>query len=260
MKSPLSIAIGAALGAGEIIRDAIGSHFAVKEKEGLNNFVTEIDHRSEEFIIHELTKAFPGDGILCEEGGAVRGNDESHRRWHVDPLDGTVNFVHGIPLCCVSIGLEVGGVVECGVIYHPHQEELFTAERGKGARLNGKPLSVTATTDVSRGCFVTGFPYNIRENPDHVIERFVAMIHTGSPIRRLGSAAIDLAWVAAGRFDGFWEGNLNSWDVAAGSLLVSEAGGALTTYSGEPYSIYSKNIVASNGKVHEAMRKVITAV
>jgi len=178
-------------------------------------------------------------------------------RWIIDPLDGTVNFAHGFPLFCVSIAFEAEGVVEFGVVYDPLREELFEASRGGGASLNGRPITVSGVDRLEAALLVTGFPYDIRERLPETLARLGRLLAQAQGVRRAGSAALDLAYVAAGRLDGFWEENLKPWDTAAGVLLVAEAGGIISTFSGAPYTLDSDNIVASNGRIHEAMLTVL---
>ncbi|HLF13475.1 MAG TPA: inositol monophosphatase family protein [Bacteroidota bacterium] len=248
--SRLALAIDAAREAGSYLAANLGKVRTITDKDGLGkNVVTEIDRNSEEMILGAIRKNFPGDEILAEEGG--KGADPgSGYRWIVDPLDGTTNYTHGFPVFCVSIGIEHEGKVVAGVIYDPNLAELFTAGLGNGARMNGSPIRVSAIDAMSRSLLVTGFPYNIDENPDKTIERFIGALMKAQAVRRMGSAAIDLAYVACGRYEGFWEVGLHPWDVAAGALLVTEAGGMVTDFSGRPCSIYAKDIAASNSVVH----------
>ena len=209
-----------------------------------NNLVTEVDNLSEDKIISIIKKHCPTHSIISEESGEDK--QDSEYQWIIDPIDGTVNFAHGIPICCVSIGLKKGDDLIYGSVYNPMMNELFFAEKGKGATLNGVPIHVSKKSDFSKACLVTGFPYkwpDTREHPIKVFERFVM---EGLPVRRLGSAAIDLCWVACGRFDGFWEYNLSSWDVAAGYLIVEEAGGRITNFDGDKYSVFDKQTLATN--------------
>jgi myo-inositol-1(or 4)-monophosphatase len=252
----ITIAIEAAKLAGRILKQHAGKALNIQQKSGQEkNLVTEIDKKSEEIIIDTIKKHYPSHDILAEESG-TKGTSSDYR-WIIDPLDGTTNFTHGLPVFCVSIGLERKGELIAGVIYDPNLDELFTAEKGNGAFLNGKRLHVSGTTDLGRSLLVTGFPYNITENPNHAVEHFIHFLMKAQGVRRMGSAAIDLAYVAAGRFDGFWEVALHPWDMAAGVLLVEEAGGKLTNFSGEPLNIYQKEMVASNGFVHQAIVELL---
>ncbi len=251
--SRLTAAIDAAKGAGRFLLDNLGKVRSVTDKDaGGKNLVTEIDRASEEMIIAAVRSAFPGDEILAEESG--KGTPGSSGvRWVIDPLDGTTNYTHAFGVFCVSIGIERNGRVEAGVIYDPNLDELFVAESGRGATLNGKPIRVSSVATMGRGLLVTGFPYNISENPDHSIERFVSILKRAQAVRRMGSAAIDLAYVACGRYEAFWEVGLQPWDVAAGMLLVTEAGGTDTDFRGGECSIHGKAIAASNGIVHREL-------
>jgi myo-inositol-1(or 4)-monophosphatase len=242
-------AIDAALLGGKILKEGFGTSFKISSKEGKNNLVTEYDNKSEDAIINLIKSRFPAHRFWAEESGISR-PDDGEITWVIDPLDGTVNFAHNLPIFSVSIAAVKGKDILCGVIYHPILDELFVAVKGHGATLNGKPINPSATDDMSTSFLVTGFPYNVHENPGHCIDHFVGIIRSGIPIRRLGSAALDLAYVACGRFDGFWEINLHPWDVAAGVLLVREAGGLVTQYNGNDYWISDSNMLASNGKVH----------
>jgi myo-inositol-1(or 4)-monophosphatase len=250
-------AIAAAYKAGEILRNAYGTDFKISSKEGRNNLVTEFDKLSEKTIIEALTNEFPESSFLAEESGESGVKNKSGLFWVIDPLDGTVNFAHSIPIFSVSIAAMVDGELFCGIIYQPMLEEMFVAEKGKGAYLNGSKLSVSTNSDIQSAFLVTGFPYNVDSNPSDCLQAFIEVISQGVPVRRLGSAALDLAYTACGRFDGFWEVNLNPWDVAAGVLLVNEAGGKVTQYDGSEYSIYDKSILSTNGHIHEAMRSIL---
>jgi myo-inositol-1(or 4)-monophosphatase len=229
--------------------------FEIQSKSRLNDLVTEVDKKSETAIIDVIQDEYPNHFILSEEVGEM--STDSNVKWIIDPIDGTVNFAHGIPICCVSIGIEMDGKLLMGAVFNPFMNELFFAEKGKGAFLNNKPLKVSDNANVKKACLVTGFPYRwveVGKDPIKVFERFIRM---GLPVRRLGSAAIDLCWVAAGRFDGFWEYNLNPWDIAAGYLIIEEAGGTVTNFNGDSYSVYDKQTLATNGKIHKEMIQVI---
>jgi myo-inositol-1(or 4)-monophosphatase len=230
--------------------------FKISNKEGVNNLVTEADHASEKVIIETIKNYFPGHFILSEETGEIV--MDSDYKWIIDPIDGTVNFANGIPLCCVSIGVEKAGKMILGAVYNPLMNEMFFAQTGFGASLNDKKIAVSSKTDVIKSCLVTGFPYTYLDMPNGPLQVFERLIRKGVPVRRLGSAAIDLCWVAAGRFDGFYEHNLHAWDSAAGFLIVQEAGGKVTDFSGKDYSPYQPQIVATNGKIHDEMLKVIS--
>lgn len=241
--------------AGKIIQQYFQGSFNIENKEGINNLVTEVDKHSEKAIIDIIRKNYPGHSIISEEVGEML--QESDYQWIIDPIDGTVNFAHGIPICCVSIGLKHKDELLLGAVYNPMMNELFFAEKGKGAYLNDKPISVSSKTNFAKACLVTGFPYKWPNSSEHPIRVFERFILEGLPVRRLGSAAIDLCWVACGRFDGFWEYNLSSWDVAAGYLIVQEAGGRITNFDGAPYSVFDKETLATNGHIHEDMLRLI---
>jgi myo-inositol-1(or 4)-monophosphatase len=247
----LQCAVQAALKSGKILKEGFGTHFKISNKEGRNNLVTEYDHLSEKTIIEHINQNYPDHTFLAEESGETGLDKPGVVRWIVDPLDGTVNFAHSLPIFSISIAAELDGEILCGVVYHPMLDELFTAAKGKGAFLNGNPIQVSTTEYLYSSFLVTGFPYNVDKNPSNCVDTFVSIIKSGIPVRRLGSAALDLAYVAAGRFDGFWEINLNPWDVAAGILLVREAGGLVTQYNKAPYNLMDKSILATNGRVHD---------
>lgn len=215
------------------------------------NLVTEADKMSENLIIDAIRQNFPDHGILSEESPAIL--DGSSYRWIIDPLDGTTNYAHGYPVFCVSIALEKEGEIILGVIYDPTRQDTFVAERGKGAYLNGKRLAVSATPDLNRSLLATGFPYDIRQSKENNLNYFNVMAKEVQAIRRAGAAALDIAYVAAGRFDGFWELKLQPWDMAAGCLIVEEAGGEITDIMGSRWNMLSPNILVSNGRIHEPM-------
>jgi myo-inositol-1(or 4)-monophosphatase len=241
-------------GAGELKR-FFNQSFKVSTKEGINNLVTEADHASEKAIIEVIKKNFPDHYILSEEVGAIA--QDSNYKWIIDPIDGTVNFAHGIPLCCVSIAIEHNGEMILASVYNPNMNELYFAEKGKGATLNEKPIKVSEKNKVINACLVTGFPYTYLDAPNGPLQIFERFIRKGIPVRRLGSAAIDLCWVAAGRFDGFYEHKLEAWDSAAGYLIVEEAGGKVTDFKGEKFSPYQPHVLATNGIIHDEMVAVI---
>jgi myo-inositol-1(or 4)-monophosphatase len=198
---------------------------------------------------------------MGEEGGEGReGREGSRFRWIIDPIDGTTNFVHGLALFCVSIALEIDGQLCVGVVYDPMAEELFTAERGEGARLNGRRIHVTDTSDLGDALLCTGFPYSVREKPGHLIYGFAEFMRQSRAVRRLGSAALDLCYVAAGRCDAFYEESLQAWDIAAGALLVEEAGGRVSGVRGEPFNAHAGHVVASNGHLHGAVLSTLDTV
>ncbi len=239
----------AALKAGSILREGFGSTFKISNKSGINNLVTEYDYKAEKVVMDTIKSYFAEHHFLAEESGST-GKDDADFQWIIDPLDGTVNFAHAIPIFSISIAVRKGQEILCGVIYNPMLDELFVAKTGQGACLNGIPIRVSNTESISRSLLVTGFPYNVNENPHNCVDTFVNIVQSGIPIRRLGSAALDLAYVAAGRFDGFWESSLFPWDMAAGFLLVKEAGGTISQYDGNKFWIDSETILATNGIIH----------
>lgn len=256
----LYIAIEAAKEAGKFLKKNLGKVRNIDLKSGQDrNIVTDLDKKSEELIMEIIKKHYPNHDILAEESGSEFGKKSGYK-WIIDPLDGTTNFTHALPIFCVSIGLEKNGELIAGVIYDPNLDELYTAEKGRGAFLNGRRLRISQINSLKNSLLVTGFPYNITENPGHCIEHFVNFLLSAQAIRRMGSAALDLAYVAAGRYDGFWEVNLNPWDMAAGVLLVREAGGKITNFDGNEIDIYGKQIVASNGLIHDEMLEVLKKV
>lgn len=241
-------------GAREILR-FFNKPFTISNKEGVNNLVTEADHAAEKAIIEVIRSYYPDHQILGEESGAS--HSDSPYKWLVDPIDGTVNFAHGIPLNCVSIAVELEGVMIMAAVYNPHLNEFFFAEKGKGAFLNDQPIRVSDQPRVIHSCLVTGFPYTYINMPNGPLDVFDRFVKKGVPVRRLGSAAIDLCWVACGRFDGFWEHKLEAWDSAAGFLIVEEAGGRVTDHEGQPFSVYQHKLLATNGKIHDDMVEII---
>ncbi len=263
----------AALAAGAVMRQNYLKPHQVSMK-GAIDPVTETDYQAQEIVMIIISRAFPEHGFLAEEreegGGGGRSSpdernelggapgtweaDSPPHRWIIDPLDGTVNFAHGFPMFCVSIAFETEGRIVYGVIYDPLRDELFEAQTGKGARLNDQPIRVSRTEQLERALVTTGFPYDIRERLPETLARMGRMLNSTQGVRRAGSAALDLCYVACGRFEGFYEENLKPWDTAAGLVMVNEAGGRLTTFDGGPYHIYSPNILASNGLLHEKLR------
>ena len=229
--------------------------FTISNKEGINNLVTEADHAAEKAIISVIQKNFPDHFILSEETGEISSNSEF--KWIIDPIDGTVNFANGIPICCVSIGVEKEGKMILGAVYNPLMNEFFFAEKGNGATLNDKKIQVSSKDNLLTSCLVTGFPYSFLDIPNGPVIVFEKLLRKGIPVRRLGSAAIDLCWVAAGRFDGFYEHKLQAWDSAAGFLIVEEAGGKVTDFKGDYFSPYQPQIIATNGKIHDELMKYV---
>lgn len=253
----LNFAIQTARDAGRILADRLGRALQISNK-GDIDLVTESDLASEKLIIERIRSHYPRHAILAEESGEaiVAGETQSEWKWIIDPLDGTTNYLHGYPCFCVSIGVERAGRIELGVIYDPSRDELFAAERGQGATLNDRRIRVSAVEDLNRAMLCTGFPYDVRERP-HFARHFSNFTMEAQAVRRDGSAAIDLAYVACGRFDGFWEDGLNAWDVAAGVLLIEEAGGMVSDFRGTALDIYTPQVLVSNGLIHEAMMRVL---
>jgi myo-inositol-1(or 4)-monophosphatase len=252
----LDVAIEAAREAGMFLKSSVGRVKHVETKQGeVRNMVSEIDRGSEQIIINRIKRHFPSHAILAEESGAS--DTSAEYRWVIDPLDGTTNFLHEVPIFSVTIGVERKGEIVAGVVFDPNLDELFTAEKGSGAYLNGERMAVSQTPELIHSLLVTGFPYDIAKNPDYPADHFVNFLMEGQGIRRLGSAALDLSYVAAGRFDGFWEVELQPWDMAAGVLFVREAGGRVTDFSGAPSTIFKKNVLASNGTIHDAMLRIL---
>ena len=254
----MTVACEAAREAGRFLKYSVGKVRNVEVKQGESrNLVSEIDKGSEERIINIIRRHYPAHAILAEEGGGKGTSGEF--KWIIDPLDGTTNFLHGVPIFAVTIGIEHKGEIIAGVTYNPNTDELYTAEKGSGAYVNGKRLRVSESTELIQSLLVTGFPYDLASQPGKTVEHFIRFLMEAQGVRRLGSAALDLAYVAGGQLDGFWEGSLNPWDMAAGALLVAEAGGRVTGYNGAKLDLYNKSIVASNGKIHDAMIALIGA-
>jgi myo-inositol-1(or 4)-monophosphatase len=244
-----------ARGAGEILRVGYGQSHEIDFK-GAINPVTEIDKRSEEYLLAAIGKQFPGQRVIAEETGGLPGDGQ--QVWYVDPLDGTVNYTHHIPIFSVSLAYEHEGELELGVVYDPIRDECFSAQRGRGAWLNGKTIKVTSTEKLADSLFVTGFPYDTWENPHNNLDQFGRFMLRSQGVRRLGSAALDLCYVAAGRFDGYWEIRLQPYDVAAGGLIVQEAGGLVTKIdNGVDFIAAPQSIVAANPVLHARMLEVL---
>jgi myo-inositol-1(or 4)-monophosphatase len=243
--------------AGAIVRSGWGLIHA-PERKGRIDLVTEFDRRSEELLLSRIAQRFPGDAVLAEESGghATRGST-SGVRWVIDPLDGTTNFAHNYPFFAVSIGVEAEGELVAGAVFDPVRDEMFAAARGYGATLSGAPLRVSTITRLEDALLVTGFPYDVREHPERVMPAFEGFLTRAQGVRRDGSAALNLCYVAAGRFDGFWEPTLSAWDTSAGTVIVREAGGRVTDYSGAAFVPGKTSILATNGLVHDPMMKVL---
>lgn len=233
----------------QVLQQYFNGSFTVSSKSNINDLVTQADKESEDAIFKVIREEFPDHYLLSEEAGDLK--MDSNIKWIIDPIDGTVNFANGIPICCVSIGVEKDGKMILGAVYNPFINEFFFSERGFGSTLNDAKIKVSDKADLLRSCLVTGFPYSYLDTPNGPLQVFEKLIRNNIPVRRLGSAAIDICWVAAGRFDGFYEHNLNAWDSAAGFLILEEAGGKITDFAGNYYSPYQPNILATNGKIHD---------
>jgi myo-inositol-1(or 4)-monophosphatase len=254
-KKELSVAREAARRAGKILNRTLGQVNHVVKK-GDIDLVTEADLESEKAILDIIGRNFPQDSILSEEAG--KHDKVLSRTWIVDPLDGTTNFAHGFPFFAISIALEIEKEIVLGIVFNPYVDELFEAVKGMGAYLNNKPIKVSKAASLGESLLATGFPYNIHEEPKLVMDLLEKMVVKARGVRRPGSAAIDLCYVAAGIFDGFWEQGLKPWDTAAGTIIVKEAGGKVSTYEGTPYDPYKKTIVAANPSIHDAMTKLLS--
>jgi myo-inositol-1(or 4)-monophosphatase len=250
----LQTAIDLGRAAGDVL-----NYYANREKlvefKGHANLVTIADKESEELIIGGILARYPDHSILAEESGATQPG--AAIQWIIDPVDGTTNFAHGYPFYCVSIAVEENGKAVCGAVYDPIRDEMFTASKGGGAYCNGEPIRVSTVDRLSQALLITGFPYNFRDRVDTVIDQFRRFLIASQAVRRGGSAALDLCYVAAGKLDGFWELNLQPWDTAAGRIILEEAGGLVTDFNGGPFSIFMREILASNGRVHEEMLQVL---
>jgi myo-inositol-1(or 4)-monophosphatase len=248
-------AVAAARAGARVLLRYFAKEFRIDYK-GEVNLVTEADRAAEAMIVGSLHRRFPGHQILAEESGEGT-RRESPYKWIIDPLDGTTNFAHTYPVFCVSIALEVRDEVVLGVVYDPIRKELFIAEKGRGAILNDKPIHVSKTEKLNDSLLVTGFAYDVRREMVNNLDHFGNFSLRARGVRRTGSAALDLCYVACGRFDGFWEMRLAPWDTAAGFLIATESGARVTDFSGRPFNIYRKEIVASNGKIHREMIEVL---
>ncbi len=255
MTRELEAAISAAREAGEVLREGFGCWHSLRYK-GEVDLVTEVDEQAERVIKGILLGAFPSYGMLAEEGGWLSGEEDA--RWIVDPLDGTTNYAHGLPIFCVSVALEKAGEMVLGVVHDPMRGETYVAERGGGATLNGEPIRVSDTDEPIRALLVTGFPYD-RADMGAAVELFGRLTELTQGVRRLGAAALDLCYVAAGRLDAYYEKGLHAWDVAAGSLIIKEAGGRITDYRGRELDLEGREVVASNGLLHPVLLEVIGA-
>ena len=243
--------------AGAVVRAGWG-HTHAPERKGRIDLVTDFDRRSEELLLARIAERFPGDAVLAEESGthSARG-PKSGVRWVIDPLDGTTNFAHNYPFFAVSVGVEVDGEPVAGAVFDPVRDEMFAAARGYGATLGGSEIGVSSIARLEDALLVTGFPYDVREHPERVMPAFEAFLTRAQGVRRDGSAALNLCYVAVGRFDGFWELALSAWDTTAGAVIVREAGGRVTDYRGGAFVPGKTSILATNGRIHDAMMRVI---
>ncbi len=254
MDELLEFAVTLAFESGRIQKRHFQKRHSISYK-GEINIVTEVDLECQDRIISLIRQRFPDDDIISEEKSNVF--EGGRNRWIIDPVDGTTNYAHGYPFFCTSVAYEVKGRVRCGVVYNPVFEELFVASEGGGAYLNGERLKVSSTSEMKKSLLATGFPYDLATSANNNIDHFVAFLYQAQAIRRDGSAALNLSYVAAGRFDGFWEVKLNPWDTAAGVLVLNEAGGCVTGFDGNPFDIYRGRIVASNGLIHDHMLRIL---
>jgi myo-inositol-1(or 4)-monophosphatase len=246
-----------ARGAGQILRDRYGEKIQVDYKDVINP-VTDVDQRAEAFLLAGIRNKFPGHHILAEESGLTKGDAANGQNWYIDPLDGTVNYAHGVPVFAVSVAYAEEGLVRLGVVYDPMMDECFCAERGRGAWCNGQALQASNTPDLDHSLLVTGFPYNIRTTPHNNLDNYARLAMLTQGVRRIGSAAIDLCYVAAGRFDGYWELQLSPWDVAAGGLIAQEAGAVVTRCDGAAdYIGPPASILAANPHIYPEILRVI---
>ena len=255
----IELAIRAAREAGAILQDYAARGFQIENK-GRINLVTEADLASERHITQLIGSHFPSHRILAEEGGASGHPGEDNYVWIIDPLDGTTNYSHGFPCYAVSIGIERLGKAVAGVIYDPTRDELFAAERGAGATLNGNKIRVSAVDHLERALVVSGFPYDVRERMEEYLPAWREFLKHTQGVRRLGAAAIDMCCVASGRMDGFWENGLNPWDTAAGWVIIEEAGGRVTKLDGSPFDNYSASLLCTNGAIHDQMLAVLASL
>lgn len=255
----LDIATEAALAAGAVLQSYFGKIDAVTEKGRAGDLVTAADKASEAVILEILHRHFPDHAILAEESGKA-GNSQSEYCWAIDPLDGTTNYAHQYPCFAVSIGLAIAGVPQVGAIFDPYHNELFRAATGLGATCNRQPIQVSTTSELSHSLLVTGFAYDRRETPDNNYAEFCHLTHLTQGVRRGGSAALDLAYVACGRLDGYWERGISPWDITAGIVLLQAAGGKVSAYDGSPLRIESGRILATNGRIHASLSQELMQV
>ena len=255
----LDVATEAVMEAGAILQQHWGQLETVEEKGHPGDLVTEVDRTAETEILRILQRHFPDHGILAEESGHL-GNQNNDYLWAIDPLDGTTNYAHGYPVAAVSVGLLIGGIPQVGAVYNPFRQELFRGGRGLGATLNRLPIHVSKTQELSKSLLVTGFAYDRRETADNNYAEFCYLTHLTQGVRRSGSAALDLTDVACGRLDGYWERGIKPWDVAAGIVILEEAGGKVTAYDETPLVIESGRILATNGSLHHSLSQALQEV
>jgi myo-inositol-1(or 4)-monophosphatase len=241
--------------AGEIVRDGFKKNHSIEFKTNGSNLVTEIDKMAETVIIDFVNKKYPGHSIIAEESGVHK--TSSQYEWVIDPLDGTTNFAHGLPIFSVSIGVQKNSETIAGVVYDVMRNKVYAAQLGSGAFCDSDKISVSEESNLKRSVLVTGFPYNVNDNPNNAIEKFGAFLNNSRAVRRLGSAAIDFCYVAEGVFEGFWEVSLNPWDICAGKLIVEEAGGIVTDFADNLININSQQILATNKLVHKNMLEIL---
>lgn len=256
MQDLLEFAVHCARQSGEIQRKYYEKQFNIRHK-GDINLVTDVDIACQERIIELIAQQCPQDLIISEE--QTNCFEGTRNRWIVDPLDGTTNYAHGYPFFCTSIAYEVKGKIVLGVVYNPIFEELFTALRGSGAHLNSRPIGVSSVKNLKKALLSTGFPYDVGTSAVNNIDHFIKFLYEAQAIRRDGSAALNLCYVACGRFDGFWELKLNPWDVAAGSVIIEEAGGKITDFSSKYFDVYGSEVAASNGFIHTSLLTVLNS-
>lgn len=250
-----NVGVGAAYGSAGILKKHLGRLTAIQKK-GPKDLVTEADIESEKHIVDTIREKFPEHDIFAEES-REKNHVESNYRWIIDPLDGTTNFAHQVPIFSISIAFAVSGEIRVGIVLQPISGELFTAVKNKGAWLNGHPIDASECRSLSDALLVTGFPYDVKKDSRHYMTRFENMLSASQGVRRLGSAALDLCYVACGRFEGFWEEHLQPWDTAAGALIAEEAGASVTDFSGNPYTIHKREILAANRHLHDEMRTIL---